>query len=240
MKLGNTVQITIGVRDVAKALAFYEKLGFAKIDQNVLPWPWAQLSDGQNLLLLNQDGNYYIGLNYFSPETAEQVAQMEAMGIQFVLKQEQEGRLYQAIFMDTNGLMVGLTNHNGSGMPKPTGEPLTKCGKFGEFSVAVEEFEAAAAYWNRLGFDTLFRGGNDPYPWGILSDGLMVLGLHQTEEFKGPAITYFAGDMAARIGRLKEEGFEFAVEMPDEQGVVANAVLQAPDGEQLFLFQGEV
>jgi hypothetical protein len=30
-----------------------------------------------------------------------------------------------------------------------------------------------------------------PYPWAILSDGLMLIGLHQTKNFSYPAVTYF-------------------------------------------------
>ena len=70
----------------------------------------------------------------------------------------------------------------------------------------------------------------DPYPWGILSDEMIVLGLHQTDEFKGPCITYFEPDMGKRIEALKGKGLEI-----DENGI-----LVGPAGETLFLFTGEL
>jgi catechol 2,3-dioxygenase-like lactoylglutathione lyase family enzyme/predicted enzyme related to lactoylglutathione lyase len=228
MKLGDVVQIAIGVPDIAESAVFYEKLGFEKLAENELPWPWKQYSDGQNLWLLNQDGNRYIGLNYFSADAAEKVKAMEALGVPFMLKQEEDGRLQMAIFADSDGLMVGLINQPPLDMPLPAGEPLTHCGKFGEFALGVADFTAASHFWRQFGFAQLYAS-SDPYPWGIFSDGLMILGLHQTDEFQGPCPTYFAPDMPDRIEQLQEKGL-----------TIENGILKAPGGETLFLFTGEI
>ncbi|MCI0576441.1 MAG: hypothetical protein L0332_23130, partial [Chloroflexi bacterium] len=230
------VQINIGVADLEQSLAFYRQLGFQKIDQSSLPYPWAQLTDGQNLFLLNQDGNEYLGLGYFAADAARRVAAMKKMGVAFAQEREQDGRLFMAIFVGPGDLGVGLINHDPAGMAEPPGEPVTHCGRFGELAVAVPDLAAAGDFWNRFGFATTYQS-QEPYPWGIFSDGLMVLGLHQTTEWQGLALTYFAGDMAQRIARLKEAGLVFAQEMAGEDGVVANAILRGPDGEQFFLFQ---
>ncbi len=42
MKLGDRVQITIGVSDLAASLTFYEILGFQKLNQDTQPYPWGQ------------------------------------------------------------------------------------------------------------------------------------------------------------------------------------------------------
>ncbi len=244
MKLGSIVQINIGVTDLAHSLNFYKTLGYQKLDQNTKPYPWAQLTDGQNLLLLNQDGNRYLGLGYFSADAAERVAAMEKMGIEFVQKQEQNGRLFMAIFSGPGRLAVGLINHDPTEMPQPTGEPLSICGKFGEFSINVDHFQEAADFWTKLGFDCTYQS-KQPYPWGIFTDSMIVLGIHQTpneEEYRfdGPAITYFSPDMADRIANLKEKGISFAKEIADDSGLVSNAIIAGPDGEELFLFNGEI
>jgi catechol 2,3-dioxygenase-like lactoylglutathione lyase family enzyme/predicted enzyme related to lactoylglutathione lyase len=227
MKLGDVVQIAIGVPALAESCAFYEKLGFEKIAANDAPWPWAQFTDGENLVLLNQDGNQYTGLNYFSTNVAERVAEIEAKEVQFMMKNEQDGRLQMAIFSDSDGLMVGLINHDAAQIPAVNGEPLSYCGKFGEFSLGVANFKKAADFWHQFGFETR-HASYEPYPWGVLSDGMMVLGLHQTDEFAGPIMTYFASDMAKRIEKLAEKGLK-----------VENGTLQAPGGETLFLFSWE-
>lgn len=245
MKLGKAVQINVGVSDLKQSLAFYRQLGFQHIDESDDPYPWARLTDGQNLLLLNQDGNIYIGLVYFSKDAARRIAKMEGKGIEFIQRREQDGQLFMAIFVGPGGLVVGLINHDPTGMPEPGGIPKSRCGTFGEFAITVDDFQKASDFWRDFGFVTLHESLN-PYPWGILSDEMMILGLHQTGDeesefaFSGPAITYFASDMADRIAELKENGIIFANEMPDEEGRVNNATLHGPDGELLFLFEGEI
>jgi catechol 2,3-dioxygenase-like lactoylglutathione lyase family enzyme len=241
MKLGDVVQISIGVSDLAESVLFYEKLGFSQIAANQEPWPWAQFSDGRNLILLNQDGNQYLGLNYFSTNVAEKVAEIEGAGVSFLTKQQQNGRIQTAIFADQNGLIVGLINHEAAEMPHPTGFPLCHCGKFGELAVAVNDFGAPAAFWQQFGFEPNHTS-NEPYPWGIFSDGRMVLGFHETTEFgqNSPALTYFAPDMPQRIERVRKAGIIFASEVADKAGVVREVILNGPGGEAIFMFEGEV
>lgn len=228
MKLGQVVQIAVGVPNLDESANFYKTLGFEKLAENDVPWPWQQLTDGQNLLLLNQDGNQYIGLNYFSPNVPELVAQLEAMGVVFLQKVEVDGRLQTAVFSDSDGLMVGLINQNPNGIQLPDGEPITHCGKFGEFALGVADFQKASNFWQQFGFEQLYAS-SEPYPWGIFSDGMIVVGFHQTDEFGGPCMTFFAADMPRRIAMLESKGVS-----------IAEGVLQAPGGETLFLFEGEI
>jgi catechol 2,3-dioxygenase-like lactoylglutathione lyase family enzyme len=245
MKLGKVVQINVGVSDLEKSLAFYEQLGFQKMEDSMEPYPWARLTDGQNLVLLNQDGNIYIGLVYFSKDAARRIAKIEGKGVEFIQRREQDGKLFMGIFVGPGGLVTGLVNHDPAGITLPPGFPKTKCGTFGEFATSVDDYEAAAEFWRNLGFTVLHESG-EPYPWGILGDEMIVLGLHQAGDsssefaFSGPALTYFAGDMADRIAELKLEGIGFASEMADENGQVNNATLHGPDGELFFLFHGEI
>ncbi|MBV7338612.1 hypothetical protein KFU94_62420 [Chloroflexi bacterium TSY] len=110
------------------------------------------------------------------------------------------------IFADPNGLLVALINHDPTDMHRPSGTPIFACGKFGEYAMGVKSFQDSAAFWQKLGFKILHES-SEPYPWGILYDQMMVLGLHQTDEFSGPHVTYFAPDMLDRTTQLKEIGY---------------------------------
>ena len=239
MKLGDVVQISIGVSDLAASLQFYDTLGFSKVAQNTAPWPWTQLSDGQHLFLLNQDGNQYLGLNYFSTAVSQTVATLEEKGFNFVHKQEQDGRLSRAIFTATNGVMIGLINQDPTNMHDPKKNALCLCGKFGEFSLGVADWQTAVSVWQQLGFETLHHSP-DPYPWGIISDGNIMIGIHQTDEFEGPLLTYFDKNMPERIQQLKNNNVKFGTHRLAADNPFNEAIILGPDGEEFFLVKGEV
>ncbi len=245
MKLGQVAQINIGVSDLLTSLTFYQRLGYEKIEVSADPYPWARITDGQNLIMLNGDGNRYLGLVYFSLDTKRRVAKLEQKGIEIIQRREKDGELMMAVFVGPGQLVVGLITFDPEEIPRPSGRPLTSGGTFGEFALSVADYHAAVKFWSVLGFAAIHEN-DDPYPWGIVSDENIILGLHQNREigdeieFKDPAMTYFAPDMARRIERLKAEGFTFNYESISESGVVNNATLLGPDGESLFYFEGEI
>jgi predicted lactoylglutathione lyase len=247
MKLGDAVQISIGVPDLEATLPFYEKLGFKKVAQAAQPYPWAQLSDGVIVVLLNQDGRRYSGLLYFAADMAARVADLEQAGVAFAQKIEQNGQLFQAIFLDPDGFAVGMVNADASGHYKPDGRSFSECGTFGEYSLRIKDLTASLAFWQKLGFEA-GGGGEEPYPWRIVSDGLILVGLHQSndseayqkEHFHEPTISYFSLDSAERIEHLKREGIPTTFEIEDASGAVKEAGVKAPDGQNFFVFHGEV
>jgi predicted lactoylglutathione lyase len=247
MKLGDWAQISIGVPDLTATLPFYETIGFKKIAQDTQPYPWAQLTDGVIVVLLNQDGLRYSGLLYFAADMAGRVAELERLGIAFAQKTEQGGQLFRAIFLDPDGFGVGLVNADPSRHYRPDGKSFSKCGKFGEFSLRVKDLPASMAFWQQLGFKAL-GGDREPYPWQIISDGLISIGLHQSNDaeayqkdhFKEPTITYFSTNSAERIAQLKREGIQTTFEIKSGQDVVNEAGLQAPDGQNFFVFHGAI
>jgi len=92
-----------------------------------------------------------------------------------------------------------------------------KLGDYVQISTTVSDLAVALAFYEKLGF-----------------------GLHQTTDFAGPHITYFAGDMAERIEKLEADGITMTAVPPEVDGKVANAVFTAPGGQKIFLFHGEI
>lgn len=107
-----------------------------------------------------------------------------------------------------------------------------KSGMYGEFAHPVKDLEASLTFWEKLGFKAISKN-TSPYPWAIISDGLAVVGLHQTENFRQPAITFFASDMKERIDHLKAEGLTDYVEFMGP----GNAVLSTPEKQKINLFK---
>ena len=61
------------------------------------------------------------------------------------------------------------------------------------------------SFWENLGFKVISKF-SFPYQWAIITDGIAVVGLHQTKQFSLFTITYFANDMKEKIENLKLEG----------------------------------
>jgi catechol 2,3-dioxygenase-like lactoylglutathione lyase family enzyme len=232
MSLGSNFHITIGVDNLAECRAYYEELGFRRIDGHTEPYPWVQLYDGQLIIALHQDGHLYHGLTYFGAELAERVAGLEKVKIEFRIKNEHDNQLVQAIFVAQNDIPISLVNFP-STPPARTINPLL--GKFGEYSLGVADLQSAIDYWQTLGFQLAYRT-DQPYPWAILSDGLLVLGLHQTDNFSGPILTYFAADMEEKVVRLRADDPYWIEDLPEVGGYETTA----PDGQRFFLFQGNI
>ena len=127
-----------------------------------------------------------------------------------------------------------LIQQNHSPVPEPR-KPRTLLGNFGEFSIHTNNLDESIQWYARLGFRA--KKFDKPYPWAILTDGNMTIGLHQSNEFTRTTLTYFSKDSADRIVKLKSLGFKFTNEQKNPAGQVANAQLTAPDGQTFFVFE---
>ncbi len=246
MKLGKRVQITIGVEDVASSAEFFTSLQFQIVSKSADPYPSVQLTDGQNLILLNQDGMTYRGLVYFNPELNALVPELEAAGVSFFWKQPNEdGTLASAMFIDPTAIYgedknlgVNIVNQAPDKLYLPAGNPLTLCGTFGEFCSSVADYDVAAAFWAKLGFEPI-EGGSTPYRFGVLSDGCMQVSAHQTPPdmmIPSPALTYFSADSAERVAKIKALGYAPSFEETDAAGNVVGAGFVGPGGQHIYIF----
>jgi uncharacterized protein YndB with AHSA1/START domain/catechol 2,3-dioxygenase-like lactoylglutathione lyase family enzyme len=218
-KLGDYVEIRTYVDDLEAARAFYAALGFQPAGPDVY-------SDGAINVRLAAGGGSAPELHYAGSD-------MEALGAAGI----------EAAFTDPSGLRVAVSAAPAPA-PMPGGPPLarqpqSRCGKFGEFALPCADTLAAIAFWTRLGFEQMYFA-EEPAPWAILDDGLILLGLHQTTDFDAPHITYFAADMADRIEALRADGLPMTPMPPEADGRVVNATLAGPGGARFFLFQGEI
>ncbi|MCB9235622.1 MAG: VOC family protein [Bacteroidia bacterium] len=251
MKLGTYSHLTIGTANADESIAFYHQLGFELIGAGESPNPFFLISDDGLLILLNQEGENYLALNYYSGEMEEKLAEIEQAGIPVIHKMEHEGMLNMAVIGSPEGLMIGLVNlepegHYIPGSPRlidlaqedwqnPEKYPNKHLGIFGEISLPTTDLQTSLNFWETLGFKTT-GVYNDPYPWAIVYDGINVIGLHQAASMKSPAITYFSPNQPENVKALIELGLDLKVAMgkSPESG---NAVLTTPEGQRFFLFK---
>ncbi|MBN2379387.1 hypothetical protein JXM67_06250 [candidate division WOR-3 bacterium] len=234
MKLGRSATLTLAVNGLEAEIEFYEKMGFTVLGKTKTT---AALADGQIRLSL-QKGEFTSPLiTYFSEDITPIVEELERAGVEFVHQESDEGKITEVGFADPNCQPVLLVTLSSDELTLPEGK--AKCGIFGEYSIPTENLADSIEFWSRLGFEQVGGDDESPYPWSILKDGMLALGLHQTPDFKIPFLTYFAADMPELIALLKEEGIEFTEEKKDEEGKTLYAAVCSPSGQRISLFYAE-
>ena len=243
--LGEITAFTIATPDLEASLAFYQRLGYSELFRADWPFPWIQVSDGVVLIMLRKDPKPYIALTYYVKKIDAVVKDLEKKGIQFREKPKPKDMVKRYLMTSPDGLNITLVNiidgfsqPKGPGMLQMPQEDYMKpekyvnkvCGLYSEFAHPVADLEKSLAFWELLGFTAISRF-TSPYPWAIISDGLSIAGLHQSSHFSGPAITYFAADMADKIISLKQHGLTNYHE--DGPGIVVTT----PEKQQIFLYQ---
>ncbi len=244
-KLGEVNTVTIASTDLETSLAFYQQLGFTELFRADFPFPWIQISDGALLIMLRQDKNPYIAFTYYVNEMDKVIAQLKLSGtsprsmptpdkmIQRFLLSTDEGHnitlvtYVEGFVQPTGATMLTMQPQDFSNPEKYTNKT---CGMFGEFAFPVINLEKSIAFWEKLGYKSLSKKSS-PYPWAILTDGLGIVGLHQTNHFSVPTITFFASDMKDKIENLKRKGLNNFSETGNN-----NIVLTTPEHQKINLF----
>ena len=245
-KLGEVACVYITTQNIDSSVAVYEKLGFPKIASNEFPTPWAQVSDGSLLIMLRKDVTPYIRLTYYATDIEKTVEQLEKDSVVFFQKPKEGDPIKRYYIKSPDGFTIVLSNNLG-GFIQPTGTtmlnmkptdydlaekyPNKKCGVFGEFAQPVNDIKISVAFWEKLGFKAKTEM-KDPYPHVILSDGLMIIGLHQTKHFTFPAVTYFGLNTDKRVQQLKDNGLQNISEFLGKN----NVVLKTWEGQHFFIF----
>ena len=245
-KLGEVACVYVTSPDLDSSISVYEKLGFPKIASNTFPVPWAQASDGSLLIMIRKDDNPYMGLTYYVNDIEKTAEQLEKDGIVFTQKPKEGDPIKRYYFKSPDGFNIMLASNLGA-FQQPKGTtmlnmkqadyasadkyPNKQCGVFGEFCHPVTDLNSSIAFWKMIGFEVKYQT-IQPYPHAILSDGLMIIGLHQTKNFNYPAVTYFGLDTDKRVDQLKEQGLKNFTEMMGKN----NVILKTWEGQHFFLF----
>lgn len=245
-KLGNVSAITITTPDPEKSLGFYQTLGFKELYRADMPFPWIQITDGALLIMLRKDKTPYIALTYYVKDIDQLVGILENDGITFTTKPNPADMIKRCLMQSPDGMNVSLVSFV-DGFMQPTGQTMLTtapqdygnpekyvnkvCGLFGELAHPVADIDTSMLFWEKLGFKILSKM-TTPYNWAIISDGLNIVGLHQTTNFSNPTITFFAADMKTKIDKLKNEGLkDFTEKGP------ANITITTPEKQNINLFK---
>lgn len=88
---------------------------------------------------------------------------------------------------------------------QPNLHPNKILGLFGEIAVSVADLNENIEIFNALGFrNTELHQG--PYPWGIITDGIHTIGLHELEETLVPGLVYYSPVMENIVHDFNRQG----------------------------------
>src|SRR5487761_944530 len=78
-------------------------------------------------------------------------------------------------------------------------------GRFLEIAIATQDIRASVEFYERLGFTQAQTGDAWPHPYGVLTDGRVYIGLHQSR-LDSPALTFVRPGVADLVPALERSG----------------------------------
>lgn len=91
-----------------------------------------------------------------------------------------------------------------------SGAPLPLLGTFHEVSIAAGDVRACVEFYELLGFTHATATDTFAHPYGVLTDGRLVIGLHQRSG-PSPVLTFVRPDIARCLPAFADAGIELTV-----------------------------
>jgi catechol 2,3-dioxygenase-like lactoylglutathione lyase family enzyme len=79
-------------------------------------------------------------------------------------------------------------------------------GRFHEVSVHAPDLLASLAFYERLGFTQVTAGEAFPYPYAVVADGRLAIGLHGRELEQSPLLAFVLPNLGAELRQLERQG----------------------------------
>ena len=232
-------QIAISLREDVGGLsavrAFYEKMGFTAIEEGGEPVPYVLYTDGMVHVRVDECQFPSPRIDYYTSDAPKQVQRLLDMDLQISTEKACARKVNVTNVIDPNNQQLAIIQQNHAPISEPR-QSHSLMGKFGELSVRTSNLAESIEWYRKLGFTKVQRF-EKPYPCAIISDGNIIVGLHQSNDLPKTTLTYFSKDSAERIEKLKSMGFKFINEQKNAAGKVANGQLTAPDGQTFFVFE---
>jgi len=232
--LGRFHEISVETADIARSVAFYERLGFTQCGTtDTWQHPYGALTDGKLFLGLHQFKFPSPTITYVKPGIAHHAHAIEKHGIELAWKRVGDDVFNEVGFLDPSGQAVRVleaATHFAS--DREDREP-SLCGDFAEFSLPAAEFEPMRTFWEPLGFVAMEQTETPWLRMSMTSDYL-DLAVHRPRTLDAAMLVFTAPDMGERIERLRALGCE-STALPRGLDPRHCALLEAPEGTLLML-----
>jgi catechol 2,3-dioxygenase-like lactoylglutathione lyase family enzyme len=237
--LGRFHEVSITTADIRESVEFYESLGFSQAPTtDAQLYPYGVLTDGRLFLGLHERRGPSVTLTFVLPDLADHLSAFEKRGIDLSVCKTGSEVFNEIGFRDPFGQDVTVLEARTYSPVARKPADTSLCGYFDEISMPVQDFEAAKAYWEPLGF-VATQETDMPYVHLPLTSDHLDIAFHRPRTFDGPMIVFRDPNMATRVARLRELGVKPSPELPRGLDSKANALVESPEGVALLLLEAE-
>jgi catechol 2,3-dioxygenase-like lactoylglutathione lyase family enzyme len=230
--LGTFHEVSLAVADVRGAVEFFEGLGFVQaLTADTFAHPYGVLTDGRLFIGVHQRTGPSPVLTFVRRGVAQTLPAFAAAGIGLDRVHTGEEIFNELAFHDPFGHAVAVIEARTYFAPARDAEHRSPCGDFAEVSLPVDDFAAAQAFWEALGFVAAGEA-ESPYPHLPLTSDYLDLSFHRPRLCERALLVFRDRDMPARIARLRERGVPLRGLPPLGADC---ALLEGPEGTPLLL-----
>jgi catechol 2,3-dioxygenase-like lactoylglutathione lyase family enzyme len=108
-------------------------------------------------------------------------------------------------------------------------------GRFLEIGIRTADIRASVEFYERLGFAQARTGDTWSHPYGVMTDGRLFIGLHQSS-IDSPALTFVHADVARHARALEAQGLTLAYQRTAEDEFHSIG-LKDPNDQMLVLVE---
>jgi hypothetical protein len=109
-------------------------------------------------------------------------------------------------------------------------------GRFLELSLPAPRILESWQFYQRLGFTAAIVGETWPHRYSVVTDGRLVIGLHDEGGVTAPLLSYVLPDLARQLQSIEALGIEFDRRQIGDD-TFNEAVFTTPDGQQIRLLE---
>jgi hypothetical protein len=230
--LGRFLEFSVRSPDILESLAFYKALGFSELQ---IGETWAHkvtvVSDGDICIGLHDREFDSPSVTFVHQDLAPHARSMADHGFEFSVLRVSEDVFNELAFADRDGNMISMIEARTFSSPDDDIK-RSACGQFFELSLPTRDAMRAGLFWAPLA-PQILRVREEPTTHMRFLAGKISLGLSESIALDAPSLCFKCDDRDSLAHILKLHGIKQKT-FPGFEG--AFAVLKAPEGTRLFLF----
>lgn len=238
--LGHFHEISITTPDIRASVEFYESLGFCHCRTgDTWPHPYGVLTDSRIFLGLHQYRFPSPAITTVRPGVAAAIPEFTGQGIELAFAKTGDDCFNEIGFRDPAGQMITVLEARTYFPTEREPRQQSLCGWFEAFSLPATDFEASAAFWERLGY-VAHEITETPWVHQPLTGNALPLALHRPRTLDQPALVFATEDLPSCRARLATLGLEpNDRDLPRGLDPASAILLHSPEGTALLLISAD-